>query len=109
VPLSKNELALAKQNAKKAARKAVVERGLFQFRLDADTYNALLDLAQKQRLPVSAMVRAWVEERLTVELSEGEPSAPLLLSRIEQSVQQLKKMQVRESSGENTYKPRETE
>jgi hypothetical protein len=92
MPMSKEDLAEAKANARKQARQNVVERGLFQFRLDPEPYERLLDLAHDRHVPVSAMVREWVEERLAMELSASNQGADpeVILLNMEMNIKNLR-------------------
>lgn len=73
MPMSKKDLAEAKANLKAQARQNIIERGLFQFRCEPETYARLLDLAASRRMPVSTMVREWVEQRLASEEAQAQP------------------------------------
>jgi len=60
----------ARERAEKtqaAARNRVIERGIIQFRADAEIMDLLLQVAMHKRMPYGVMCRAWVVERLRQE------------------------------------------
>jgi hypothetical protein len=62
------------------ARDRVVERGLLQFRADADTVKAVLQAADERNMPVGALLRQWIQERLFSE--HGKQKSPDLVQRV---------------------------
>lgn len=74
--LNKTQLQKAHKELKDDARKRIAERGVLQFRADADTVLAILDAADKANMPVGALLRQWVQEKLILE------KAPDLIQRV---------------------------
>jgi hypothetical protein len=52
------------QKAKAEAHERVVQRGLIQFRADAELVGQLLQIADYKKIPVSVLVRSWVAEHV---------------------------------------------
>ena len=65
--LNPEELAQARANLKEESRRRVAERGLLQFRADPETVLAVLQAADAQKMPVGALLRQWIQERLRAE------------------------------------------
>ena len=78
--LSADELSRAHKELKAEARQRVVERGLLQFRADPDTVKAVLHAADERNMPVGALLRQWVQERLM--LDTAQQKAPDLVQRV---------------------------
>ena len=78
--LDANDLDRAHKELKADARERVVERGLLQFRADSETVKAVLLAADSRNMPVGAMLREWVQERLFVET--GKQKTPDLVQRV---------------------------
>lgn len=90
--LTPEELNHAHKELKSDARKRVAERGILQFRADSETVKAVLQAADDCKMPVGAMLRQWVQERLQIEA--GLQKAPDLVSRVvtlEEAVTDLKR------------------
>jgi hypothetical protein len=65
------------------ALESVAARGQFNFRLEGSDIKRLYELAGKRKIPVSAMVREWVLDRLQTEETNKLP-APLWAKEIVQ-------------------------
>lgn len=50
-----------------SSKQRIAERGVLQFRADSETILAVIDAADKLNIPVSALLRLWVQERLLVD------------------------------------------
>lgn len=90
--LTPDELKHAHKELKSDARQRVAERGILQFRADPETVKAVLQAADECNMPVGAMLRQWVQERLQIE--NGMQSEPDLVSRVvmlEEAVTDLKR------------------
>jgi hypothetical protein len=57
----------AHKDLKNDARKRIAERGILQFRADPETVLAVLAAADKQKMPVGALLRVWVQEKLALD------------------------------------------
>lgn len=42
----------------------IVERGILQFRADEQTIRAVLDAAEKEKIPVGTLLKKWIKEKL---------------------------------------------
>ena len=78
--LNAKELDKAHKELKAEARERVAERGILQFRADPETIKAVLQAADEQNMPVGAMLRQWVQEKLMLEI--GKRKAPDLVQRV---------------------------
>lgn len=78
--LDANELNRAHKDLKADARQRVAERGLLQFRADPQTVMAVLQAADEHNMPVGALLRQWVQERLM--LDSAKELAPDLVQRV---------------------------
>ena len=78
--LNPEELDRANKKLKDYSRKRVAERGVLQFRAAPETVLAVLDAAEKNKMSVGALLREWVQEKLTVE--NAYLKAPDLLERV---------------------------
>jgi hypothetical protein len=90
--LNSRQLQKAHADLKNDARQRIAERGILQFRADAETVLAVLDAADKQNVPVGALLRQWVQEKLM--LTGAEEKAPDLVERIsvlEEAVSDLRR------------------
>lgn len=90
--LTPDELNSAHKELKSSARQRVAERGLLQFRADPGTVSAVLQAADERNIPVGAMLRQWIQERLVQEA--GLEKAPDLVERVvllEKTVTDLKR------------------
>ncbi|HEY9871518.1 MAG TPA: hypothetical protein V6D08_20340 [Candidatus Obscuribacterales bacterium] len=90
--LNAEELNRAHKVLKADARQRVIERGLLQFRADPETVEAVLQAADEQKVPVGALLRQWVQERLM--LNTAQQKAPDLVQRVtilEEAVADLKR------------------
>jgi hypothetical protein len=63
------------EKTKAAAKKRVIERGIVQFRADAEIMELLLAVAEEKRIPYGVMCRAWVVEKLRQEKKSLDKSA----------------------------------
>lgn len=89
--LNTDELDQAHTKLKADARTRVLERGLLQFRADQETIRSVLEEADKRSVPVGAMLREWIQDRLAVENGKG--NTPDLVQRVtllEEAVTDLK-------------------
>ena len=78
--LNATELNSAHKELKADARHRIAERGILQFRADPETVQAVLEAADEQNMPVGAMLRQWVQERLMLET--GKQKSPDLVQRV---------------------------
>lgn len=88
--LEKKQLKKAHKELKDDARKRIAERGVLQFRADEETIFAIMEAADKAGVPVGAMLRQWVQEKLQIE--NAHEKAPDLVQRVsilEQAVTDL--------------------
>jgi hypothetical protein len=68
--LTPKQLRKAHVDLKDDARQRIAERGILQFRADPETVLAVLDAADKENVPVGALLRQWVQEKLMLEPSK---------------------------------------
>jgi hypothetical protein len=78
--LNRDELDRAHKELKADAKKRVADRGILQFRADAETIMAVMQAADEQELPVGALLRQWVQQRLY--LDGAQRKAPDLVQRV---------------------------
>jgi hypothetical protein len=78
--LNSKQLQKAHKDLQSDARQRVAERGVLQFRADPETVLAVLDAADKQNMPVGALLRQWVQEKLM--LDSAAQKAPDLIERV---------------------------
>ncbi len=78
--LNAKQLEKAHKELKDDARERIAERGVLQFRADPQTVMAVLDAADKANMPVGALLRQWVQEK--VMLGTAEKKAPDLVQRV---------------------------
>jgi hypothetical protein len=78
--LNAKQLEKAHKELKDDARQRIAERGVLQFRADTETVIAVLDAAEKANMPVGALLRQWVQEKLMLETAEKK--APDLVQRV---------------------------
>ena len=78
--LNSKQLQKAHEDLKTDARQRIAERGVLQFRADPETVLAVLDAADKQNMPVGALLRQWVQEKLM--LDSASQKAPDLVERV---------------------------
>lgn len=78
--LNPSELKRARKELQNDARQRVVERGLLQFRADSQTTEAILQAADKHKMPVGALLRQWIQDRLVLEGAIQQ--APDLVQRV---------------------------
>ena len=78
--LNSKQLQKAHADLQSDARQRVAERGVLQFRADPETVLAVLDAADKQNMPVGALLRQWVQEKLM--LDSASQKAPDLIERV---------------------------
>ncbi len=81
--LTDKEREQRRKKLQEEALETVAARGQFNFRLDGQDIKRLYELAGYRKLPVSAMVRDWVLERLSIEES-SKFSTPLWAQELEQ-------------------------
>jgi hypothetical protein len=90
--LTPKELQAAHKELKSGARKRIAERGILQFRADASTITAVLEAAEAAQIPVGALLRQWIQEKLMIDIASRK--APDLLDRVaalEKQVAELRK------------------
>ena len=90
--LNSKQLQKAHADLKDDARQRIAERGILQFRADPETVLAVLDAADKQNMPVGALLRQWIQEKLM--LDTAAQRAPDLIERVallEEVVSDLRK------------------
>ncbi|MCC6980880.1 MAG: hypothetical protein IT343_21350 [Candidatus Melainabacteria bacterium] len=90
--LNQKELKKAHKDLQIDARQRVAERGVLQFRADKETILAILDAADRRKMPVGALLREWIQDKLVLE--DAYRKSPDLLERItvlEQTVSYLQK------------------
>lgn len=78
--LNAKQLQKAHADLKQDARQRIAERGVLQFRADPETVLAVLDAAGKQNMPVGALLRQWVHEKLMID--SAQKKAPDLVERV---------------------------
>jgi hypothetical protein len=78
--LNKKELDTARNALKAEAKRRIAERGLLQFRADAETVREVIDKASELNMPVGALLRLWIQERLMIE--SGREKSPDLIGRV---------------------------
>lgn len=78
--LDKEQLEKAHKELKSDARKRIAERGVLQFRADEGTILAVMAAADKANMPVGAMLRQWVQEKL--QLNNARHKSPDLVQRV---------------------------
>ncbi len=78
--LNRDELDQAHKDLKADAKERVAERGVLQFRADPETIKAVMQAAEEQQLPVGALLRQWVQERLYIDRAKQQ--APDLIQRV---------------------------
>jgi len=78
--LNSKQLQKAHAELKDDARQRIAERGILQFRADPETVLAVLDAADKQNIPVGALLRQWVQEKIS--LDSASDKAPDLIQRV---------------------------
>jgi hypothetical protein len=78
--LNSKQLQKAHADLKNDARQRIAERGILQFRADPETVLAVLDAADKQNVPVGALLRQWIQEKLMLDTSTKK--APDLIERV---------------------------
>ena len=78
--LTSKQLEAAHADLQKDSRQRIADRGILQFRADSETVLAVLDAADKANLPVGALLRQWVQEKLMLEASTQK--APDLVERV---------------------------
>ncbi len=62
---------------------AVAQRGVMQFRLDAESIKELYALADSKRKPVGTLVREWVLEKLESERKGGRLSPEQIMASLD--------------------------
>lgn len=89
--LNSKQLQKAHADLKNDARQRIAERGILQFRADPETVLAVMDAADKQNMPVGALLRQWVQERLMLDnASEKAPDLVQRVSFLEEAVTDLR-------------------
>jgi hypothetical protein len=78
--LSRDELNKAHGELRNDARQRIADRGILQFRADNETVLAVLDAADKHKMPVSTLLRQWIQEKLMLETTKEK--APNLVQRV---------------------------
>ena len=78
--LDKKQLAKAHKELKSDARQRIAERGVLQFRADAETIRAVMVAAEKANVPVGSLLRQWVQEKLQID--KAHKKAPDLVQRV---------------------------
>lgn len=91
--LSKKQLEKAHKELKEDARQRVAERGILQFRADPETILAVMTEADKAQVPVGALLRQWVHEKLQIEITRKK--APNLVERVSILEKAINKLQQR--------------
>jgi hypothetical protein len=88
--LNTKELKRAHSELQSDARQRVAERGLLQFRADPETVKAILVAADQRSMPVGALIRQWIQERLISEkLTEKAPDLVQRVSLLEEAITEL--------------------
>ena len=88
--LSAKELKQAHSELQSGARQRIAERGLLQFRADPATVKAILLAADQRNMPVGALIRQWVQERLISEkLTESAPDLVQRVSLLEEAIREI--------------------
>jgi len=84
--LSKKQLKERMDKLKASARAEVAKTEVMHFRMDAPSIEQLYVLAGQKKMPVGALVRQWVLERMQL---ESNPAAEMTVSLVDVS-QRLK-------------------
>lgn len=79
--LNAKQLEAARAELKSDARKRVADRGVLQFRADSQTILAVIAAAERANMPVGALLRQWVQEKLV--LAVATEKAPDLVKRVD--------------------------
>jgi hypothetical protein len=90
--LTSQQLQKAHEDLKDDARQRIADRGILQFRADPETVLAVLSAADKEKIPVGALLRQWVQEKLAIECPA--PKTPDINQRVtllEQEVTNLRR------------------
>jgi len=89
------------QQAKKEARKRVIDRGIVEFRVDPELMDQLLHLSDYKKTPVGTLVRQWIAPIADVELAKirkgSQTSDHNVLVSIEQRLRVLEKRMARKA------------
>jgi len=78
--LNAKQLKKAHSDLQDDARQRIAERGILQFRADPETVLAVMSAAEQQNMPVGALLRKWVQEKLMVD--SAKEKSPDLIERI---------------------------
>lgn len=78
--LNSKQLQKAHSELKDEARQRVADRGVLQFRADPETIRAVMEAADKHNMPVGALIRQWIQEKL--EIDDASRKTPDLLTRM---------------------------
>lgn len=78
--LNRDELDKAHKELRADAKQRVADRGVLQFRADPETVKAVLQAADEQQMPVGALLRRWIQDRLYLE--GAQQKAPDLVQRV---------------------------
>lgn len=96
--LNRDELDRAHKDLKSEAKERIAERGILQFRADAETVKAVMQAAEDQQMPVGALLRQWVQERLNVDrASKQVPDLVQRLTLLEEAVDDLRRKQKKQT------------
>ncbi len=87
--MTKQELQKRKAELKRMVHADIVRREVMQFRLEPENIERLYQIAVKKRKPVGTMIREWVTDRITTELSPAKAEV-LSLNDIRQPLQEIK-------------------
>lgn len=83
--MNQEQLQEKMQQAKDEAARRVADRGVVQFRADADLILRLYTLAEKRKTSVSELLRSWVGERLSLE-EQDKPSLESRVTNLERTI-----------------------
>lgn len=98
--LNSKQLQKAHSELKDDARQRVAERGVLQFRADPDTIRAVMDAAEKHNMPVGALIRQWIQEKLDIEASpQKTPDLFARMASLEDTVSKLQLKIQKRSAG----------
>lgn len=77
---------LQKDKVRKAARQELLKDASIHVRLSRELMELLLDTADAENVPVSMLVRRWIEDRLT-----GTQDLAARVAKLEQQLKSLKR------------------
>ncbi|MBP9092428.1 hypothetical protein KBI23_15480 [bacterium] len=102
--LSSKQLEEAHESLRDEARQRIADRGVLQFRADPQTILAVLAASDKAKMPVGAMLRQWVQEKVMLE--QVTEKAPDLIERVTFLETKVVNLCAQMETNERTMKPK---